>query len=426
MRTLPPTEEWANVRSFGAVGDGQADDTAAIQKAIDSKRTVYLPLGFYVVNDTIRMKPDTVLIGLHPGLTQLVLPNGSPLYAGVDGPKALLESAKRRRRHRHRLRPGHRRSQQPRATALLWKAGADSLVDDIRIQGGHGTRLYDGTRRDPYQKRADFDTDRALGPPVPEHLGDRRRRRHLRPACWTPSGYAQAGFYVSNTKTPGKVYELSAEHHIRNEIVLDGVENWEFLAPQTEEEVRDGMDSVSLDIRNSKNHPDRQLPRLPRHAFDQAGRTAMRIQNSSDIRFRNVHVNGESGFATCDDNGCATYLRATKYPYENAIRTSPTSSKCASANSRSLDYQRLRSRSTARLRSAAQGQGEKLEGDFYSIAGAAVDAKGKLYFVDRTFKRIYSWSKDRGLAVVRDAPLDPINLAIDKQRRADGAVASRR
>jgi sugar lactone lactonase YvrE len=43
-----------------------------------------------------------------------------------------------------------------------------------------------------------------------------------------------------------------------------------------------------------------------------------------------------------------------------------------------------------------------------------VDAKGKLYFVDRRFNRIYSWSKEGGLAVVRDAPLDPVNLAIDK------------
>jgi hypothetical protein len=32
---------------------------------------------------------------------------------------------------------------------------------------------------------------------------------------WTPAGHAQAGFYVTNTKTPGRVYELSAEHHIR-------------------------------------------------------------------------------------------------------------------------------------------------------------------------------------------------------------------
>jgi hypothetical protein len=56
---------------------------------------------------------------------------------------------------------------------------------------------------------------------------------------------------------------------------------------------------------------------------------------------------------------------------------------------------------------------EKLEGDFYSIAGAAVDRSGKLYFVDRRFNRIYSWSKEGGLAVVRDAPLDPVNLAVD-------------
>ncbi|EEF22099.1 conserved hypothetical protein, partial [Ricinus communis] len=57
---------------------------------------------------------------------------------------------------------------------------------------------------------------------------------------------------------------------------------------------------------------------------------------------------------------------------------------------------------------------KKLEDGFYSIAGAAVDSKGKLYFVDRRFNRIYSWSKQGGLAVVRDAPLDPVNLAIDK------------
>jgi hypothetical protein len=90
-------------------------------------------------------------------------------------------------------------------------------------------------------------------------------------ACWTPSTFAQAGFYVSNTRTPGKVYELSAEHHIRAEIVLDNVENWEFLAPQTEQEVRDGMDAVSLEIRNSRNITF-ALPRLSRDALDQAGR----------------------------------------------------------------------------------------------------------------------------------------------------------
>jgi hypothetical protein len=81
-------------------------------------------------------------------------------------------------------------------------------------------------------------------------VGDRWRRRHLR-GDLGPQHQAQNGLYVSNTKTPGHVYELSNEHHVRNEIVLDNVENWEFLAPQTEQEVGEGGDAVSLEIRNA-------------------------------------------------------------------------------------------------------------------------------------------------------------------------------
>jgi hypothetical protein len=37
-----------NVRDFGAVGDGIADDTAAIQAAVNTGKTVYLPEGIYI------------------------------------------------------------------------------------------------------------------------------------------------------------------------------------------------------------------------------------------------------------------------------------------------------------------------------------------------------------------------------------------
>jgi len=407
LRALPPSAQWANVRSFGARGDGKADDTAALQKAIDSNRVVYLPLGFYLVNDTIRLKPDTVLVGLHPGLTQLVLPNGSPAYQGVGSPKALLESARGGDAIVSGIGLATGEVNQ-RAVALLWRAGANSLVDDVRIQGGHGTRLYDGRRSDPYQKDANFDATAHWDRQYPS-LWVTDGGGGTFSGIWTPSGYAQAGFYVTNTSTPGHVYELSAEHHIRAEIVLDGVKNWEFLAPQTEEEVRDGMDAVSLEIRNSSN-----LLFANYHAYRvtrsiKPAPSAVKITNSSDIRFRNVYVNGESGFATCDDNGCATYLRASKYPYEQSIVDVTRGLQVREREFAVFDYSGKQAGAPA-----AAGKVEKLADGFYSIAGGAVDARGKLYFVDRHWRRIHGWSREGGLTVERDAPLDPVNLAIDR------------
>ena len=57
---------------------------------------------------------------------------------------------------------------------------------------------------------------------------------------------------------------------------------------------------------------------------------------------------------------------------------------------------------------------KKLEAGFFTISGAAVDAAGTLYFVDHHQQRIFSWSAARGLVVVRDAPHDPVNLAVAK------------
>ena len=73
------------------------------------------------------------------------------------------------------------------------------------------------------------------------------------PISGRPDTYAQAGFHVSDTSTPGHVYELSIEHHVRSEIKFDHVENWDIYAPQTEEEAGESHDAVSLEIDSSKN-----------------------------------------------------------------------------------------------------------------------------------------------------------------------------
>ena len=402
LRLLPATAEWASVRGFGAKGDGVTDDTAAIQKAIDSRRVVYLPLGIYVVNDTIRLKPDTVLIALHPGLTQLRLPNGSPLYQGTDTPKAVIESA----RGGNALVTGfgiNTGEVNNRAVGLLWRAGEKSLVDDIRFQWSRGADT------DPYKKDARFDTTAWWDRQYPNvWVTDGGGGTFT--GVWAPAGHAQAGFYVTNTRTPGRVYELSAEHHIRNEIVLDGVENWEFHAPQTEEEVHDGADSVSLDIRNSRN-----ILLANYHAYRvtrsiKPAPTAVRISNSSDIRFRNVAVNSESGFPTCDENGCVADLRVSKYGYENAI-TDVTNR--AEGRERMFSVYDYTGKPPAAPATPSMAKVDKLEDGFYSIAGAAVDSKGRLYFIDRHFKRIFSYLDGEGLKTVSDYSLDPVNLAVD-------------
>jgi len=411
IRALPPTTDWANARALGAKGDNVTDDTAAIQKAIDTHRVIYFPTGFYRVTDTLKLKSDTVLIGLHPSLTQIVLPDRTPAYQGVGGPKALVESA----RGGDNIVFGlglYTDGANPRATALLWTAGETSLVADVKFQGGHGTNLYDGSRYNPYNGNATSDPDPAKrwGGQYPSLWVTNGGGTFSN--VWSPSTYAYSGIYVSDTKTPGHVYQASVEHHLRSEIGLNRVANWEFLAPQTEEEAGEGEETVSLEIRDSHdillaNYHGYRVTRTRRPAP-----AAVRIYNSHDIRFRNVAVNGESGFGTCDETGCATFTRLTKYPYENAIQDVTSGLEVRERQFAVLDIGKTAS-PVAASTFPAGAKLEKLAGDFYSLGGATVDPAGTLYFADRRHQRIYSWSDARKLSIVRDNTLDPVNLAMD-------------
>ncbi len=295
---------------------------------------------------------------------------------------------------------------------MLWKAGENSLVDDVRFLGGHGS----GTN--PYNNNHTADSDL------------RKRWDGQYPSLWitdggggtfadiwTPNTFAQAGFLVSNTTTPGHVYELSNEHHLRNEIKFDHVENWDVNAPQTEEEAGESPEALSLEIDFSKNitianyHGYRVTrSRAPFPA-------AVRLYNSSGIHFRNVHVNAESGYGICDENGCGTFLRLSKFPYDNAIQDMTHHLEVREREFAVLDIPAQPAPPPPSDASAVLAPGahvEKLEDGFFSISGAAVDAAGKLYFVDHHQQRIFGWSRAEGLTIERDNPLDPVNLAFDK------------
>ena len=127
----------------------------------------------------------------------------------------------------------------PRAVAVLWKAGEHSLMDDVRFLGGHGSG------GNPYNNNhtADSDLHKRWDGQYPSlWVADGGGGTFA--DIWTPNTFAQAGFLVSNTKTPGHVYELSVEHHVRNEIKFDHVENWDINAPQTEEEAGESPESA--------------------------------------------------------------------------------------------------------------------------------------------------------------------------------------
>jgi Pectate lyase superfamily protein len=413
IRALPPVSEWANAHDLGVVGDGNADDTAALQRAIDSHRTVYLPLGVYKVSDTIRLGKNSVLIGLHPSLTQIMLADSTPGYEGVGEPKALLQSAE----GGDAIVSGvglFTGGVNPRATALLWSAGENSLVDDVKFEGGHGTVLANGTRLNPYNANNSGDPDpaRRWDGQYPSlwvtHGGGGTFN-----GIWSPNTYASAGFYVSDTDTPGHVYETSVEHHVRNEIVLNRVANWELFAPQTEEEFRESRNAVSIEIRDSHNilitnyhgyRVTRTLGPAP---------AAVRLFGAYDIHFRNVHVNSESGFATCDGDDCATFLRLSKYPYSNAIEDMTSGLAVREREFARLDI----SAAPIPVAPATFPKGaavKRLADGFEALGGGILDSHGTLYFVDRISQHIYAWTQDRGLRIVSSHPLDPVNLAIDR------------
>jgi hypothetical protein len=410
LRALPPVAEWTNVKTLGVKGDGEADDTAALQKAIDTHRALYLPMGFYKVTDTLKLRPDTVLIGLHPAVTQLVLPDNNPRHAGVGPVAPLIETP----RGGTNILSGiglFTGRVNPRASALLWRSGEASQVTDVKIMGGGGTPTVDGKPLGAAQARS--------GDPVADGRWDAQYPSiwvtdgggGTFANVWSPNTFASAGFYISDTKTPGHLYEVSVEHHVRNEFVLDNVENWEFLAPQTEQEVGDGPDAVSLEVRNSRNilFANYHAYRVTRSYHP--AQTAVKLFNSSDIRFRNLHTNAESGFATCDAKGCGTYLRASKFPFENAIQDETNTLDVREREFAVLD---VPAKPTPVAAPATRTEIKKLESGFWSISGATVGADGALYFVERRFQRIYRWTQARGLEVVRDHALDPVNLAIDR------------
>jgi len=403
---LPPIETWVNVRSLGATGDGATDDTEAFRKAIAQHRAIYLPSGQYRVTDSIVLRPDTVLIGLHPSVTRILLADSTPAFQGVGSPKPLLETPK----DGTNIVSGiglYTNGINPRAVAAKWMAGKDSMMNDVRFLGGHGTIDPNATAEESSKVWNQIYNENHTADSNPNRRWDAQYPSLWITGggtfldIWTPSPFAQAGVLISNTSTEGRIYQLSSEHHVRNEVVLDHVSNWQIYALQTEEERGEGGFALPLDIRDSNNITLANFHIYRVVSSYQPFPHAIAVSNSGNIRFRNLHCYSDS-----------------KVSFDSAIYDQTNNIEIRQREFAWLTISGRPAQSRATNPSpvlAAGAKIEKLASGFFNISGGAVDTAGDLYFVDAQRQTIYRWSAaTRQLSKVRDHPSEPVQLFFDK------------
>jgi len=188
---------------------------------------------------------------------------------------------------------------------------------------------------------------------------------------------------------------------VRNEVVLHHVSNWRIYALQTEEERGEGGFALPLEIQDSSDITIANLHMYRVVSSYQPFPNAIRVTNSKNIHFRNVHCYSDS-----------------KVSFDNALFDTTHNLELRQREFAWLTISGNVPQARAKQSSPVLAQGakvEKLAGGFFSISGGTVDASGDLYFVDAKRQTIYRWSvASRQLDKIRDSPLDPVQLAFDK------------
>ena len=398
---LPAADTWVNIRSLGAKGDGSSDDTEVFRRAIAAHRAIYIPSGYYVISDTLALRPDSVLIGLHPLATQLDLLDRTAAFQGIGPPKAMIEAPK----GGTNIILGigvYTNGINPRAVGVKWMAGAGSMMNDVRLLGGHGTNNLDGTRANPYNnnRTADPDANRRWDSQYPSlWVTDGGGGTFF--DIWTPSSFASAGLLVSDTTTEGRVYQMSSEHHVRYEVQVRNAANWRFYALQTEEERGEGGFALPLEVENSRDLTFANFHLYRVISSYQPFPWAVTVSGSSNIRFRNFHCysNSKVSFdAAVRDETHGVEIRQREFAWLTMSGAKPDAAPVPSS---------------VVLEPGASVK--KLAGGFFNLSGGAVDPAGDFYFVDARWQRIHKWADaTRQLSTAHDAPLEPVNLAFDK------------
>jgi len=275
-------------------------------------------------------------------------------------------------------------------------------MNDVRFLGGHGTAQLSGEPEPIYNtnKTADPDPRRRWDSQYPS-LWVTQGGGGTFMDIWTPSPYAQAGMLISHTSTPGRVYQMSSEHHVRTEVKLDHVANWGIYALQLEEERGESGFALPVEITDSNNITFANLFAYRVISSNQAAPEVVKVTRSANIRFRNFHwwTNSKADFnsAVVDER--------------NALDVREREFASLTLNDRRVPA------STATESQVVEPGAEvtKLRDGFFRLSGGTTDAAGRFYAVDAKAQRIYRWSEDSTIPdLIADQPIEPVNLATDR------------
>ena len=445
---LPPMETWVNIRDLGAKGDGETDDTEAFRAAIAKHRHIYVPQGWYRITETIKMQPGTRLIGLHPFGTQFILNESEPAFSGFGAPKPMIESSEGGDDILNGIgisTGGYNY----RAVGCKWMAGEKSYLNDVKFVGGHGTmrkpnptenaslsspRQPQGATGDASQQQPHSQQQRQGDAPQQQPQSQQQRQGGRGDASsrissptnpiaaqgldlawdnqywslwitnngggtikdvWTANTYAANGLYISNTSTPGRIYAMSLEHHVRSEARLENVENWKIYAYQFEEEGREGKDCRMMEVSNCKNlmFVNLWMYRVIRASTPQE--YGIRLWNCENIQFRNFH-------------NYTQVLPVIELPIYDVNKRLPVYD---------WDFARLDvsgKELSKRIIDDSPSAINKLAEGFEFATGITTDSKGNVYFGENRLKKIYRWDAvSQSLSLLADYPWKPFSLATD-------------
>jgi hypothetical protein len=395
--TLPSVDKWINIRQLGAKGDGITDDSQVITDAIGKYDVIYFPQGLYRVSETLKLRKNTVLIGLHPIATQIILGESTPGFSGFGAPVPIIETPEGGTNivSGIGLSTGEYNY---RAVACRWGAGKNSVLEDVKFVGGHGSM-----KKGPYEPWRGYGDGKKPQPiPGPDPAWDTQywslwiTGGGIFKNIWTASSYAVSGIYAANTAVPSRIYAMSVEHHVRNEVRFSSVSNWKIYALQLEEESREGPDCQPLEISACSDMLFANLYMFRVIRVKTPHPYSIRTWDCRNLELLNVHNYSQ-----------------IKYTTDNPLYDINTDTEV-----RPVEFASLLIPGTG-IRNFSRGTetGIKTLGKGLEFAeGICSDSKGNIYFCEQRLKRIYKWScETNALTLLADYPWEPLSLSCDSK-----------